>query len=320
MSNIDQLLPSSLALDGRAVRVFLTVLETESVTRAANKLGVTQSAVSHTLEKLREILHDPLFVKSGRGIIPTSHALSLAAPARRLLDDMQSLARGTDFDPQKAELSIIFAANDYQGNLLLPGFYVQAAPKLKNLRMQIITSGWPTSELLREQRCDMILTPRPPEGSDILQKRIMGDRYACFFDGNVRTAPKTMDEYLAAQHILTVYDGVRKLDFDMFLESENIHRDIQLIVPNFAAVPPFLRGSDIVASMPGLLHAEIMEGFAVAPLPFEPPVLPMFMVWHKRHQEDPMHRWMRNELEASTKALLGRIRNKMIGASLEDRL
>ena len=174
--------------------------------------------------------------------------------------------------------------------------------------MQVISAGWPAAEPLREQRCDMILTPRPPEATDILQKRIMVDRYACFFDASHRSAPATPAEFAESQHIVIVFEGTRKLDFDLYLESQGIDRNVSLVLPNFAAVPPFLRGTDLIACMPGLLRAEIMREFGVAPLPFEVPDLPMFMAWHKRHQEDPMHRWLRNELEASTKEFLARTR------------
>src|SRR5205814_5676528 len=81
-----------LALDGHALELFLAVLEEGSVTAAATRLGLTQSAVSHALNKLRRIVGDPLFAKSGRGIVATAHALTLAAKARALIDEMRSFA------------------------------------------------------------------------------------------------------------------------------------------------------------------------------------------------------------------------------------
>ena len=91
MSNFDH-----LELDGHALRLFLAVLEEGSVTAAAERLGVTQSAVSHNLTKLRRIMRDPLFTKSGRGIVATAHAQNLAEQARFLLDQMQAFASGAD--------------------------------------------------------------------------------------------------------------------------------------------------------------------------------------------------------------------------------
>src|SRR3974390_1336028 len=93
MSNIDY-----SDLDGRALRLFLAVLETGSVTAAAAELGLTQSAVSHALQKLRAIARDPLFVKSGRGIVATAHAEALAVEARALLASMREFSRGARFE------------------------------------------------------------------------------------------------------------------------------------------------------------------------------------------------------------------------------
>lgn len=87
-------------LDGRLLQLLLAVLETGSVTAAAQRLGVTQSAVSHLLDKLRAITGDRLFVRQGRGIAPTAHALALQDPARELLRQMQQFGRGPALTPR----------------------------------------------------------------------------------------------------------------------------------------------------------------------------------------------------------------------------
>ncbi|MBL8492512.1 MAG: LysR family transcriptional regulator, partial [Rhodocyclaceae bacterium] len=88
-----------LSLDGKILRLFLAVLEEGSVTAAAQRLGLTQSAVSHGLERLRAVAGDPLFVKSGRGIVATAHAELLAEQARQLLDGMKAFSSGASFAP-----------------------------------------------------------------------------------------------------------------------------------------------------------------------------------------------------------------------------
>ena len=93
------------------------------MTAAATRLGLTQSAVSHALNKLRRIAGDPLFAKSGRGIVATAHAQALAAKARALIDEMRSFAGGVTFEPASAQLSLTIAANDFQRDLLLPRFF-----------------------------------------------------------------------------------------------------------------------------------------------------------------------------------------------------
>ncbi len=297
-----------LALDGRGLQVFLAVMETGSVTGASAELGVTQSAVSHTLDRLRAILRDPLFVKSGRGVVATAHAQSLADPARRLLDDMQALARGSRFEPAETGIRLAVAANDFQRDLLLPKFRERVAAKLKHLSIEVIPSEAPTAEMLRERHADLIITPRPPEGVDILQKRLLTDKIACFFDQKSRKAPKSLKEYLAAKHVEVIYEGGRKTLFDQEIERVAGSREMCVSVPNFSGVAAFLEGSDLLASLPSLMRTGIMRGFGVAPVPCKISALPMYMVWHRRDLEDPASRWLRDELEATTRDVMARIK------------
>ncbi|MBV5335636.1 LysR family transcriptional regulator, partial [bacterium] len=109
-----------LSLSGRNLKAFLAVIEEGSVGGAAQRLGVTQSAVSHTLDRLREMLGDPLFVRSGRNIVPTAHALAAAEQARAVLDGMRALAGAGPFSAAGATMRLTVAANDLQRDVLLP--------------------------------------------------------------------------------------------------------------------------------------------------------------------------------------------------------
>lgn len=290
-----------LELDGHALTLFLAVLEEGSVTSAATRLGLTQSAVSHGLQKLRRIVGHPLFTRSGRGIVATAHALALAERARLLLNDLRSFAASETFDPGSAQLSLTIAANDFQRDLLLPTFFRRVEAAVNRLNLRVIPSESPSPALLREHRCDLLITPLPPSGIDIVQKRLLRDRYVCFYDPKVRKAPTTRAAYLAARHITVVYTGNERLDFDRRLITSGINRDIAIMVTSFSGVPAFLRGSRMLASMPSLLGRDMMRDFASTDIPL--PVrgralaeLPMYMVWHQRFQNDPAHRWLRDQL------------------------
>jgi DNA-binding transcriptional LysR family regulator len=286
-----------LDIDGRMLRTFLAVLETGSVTAAADRLGLTQSAVSHALERLREVLGDALFVKSGRGIAATARAEALAAPARRLLEDLERLGRPPQFAPERTELALTVAANDFQRDLLLPALQRRLTARLKSLRLIVIPSRAPTAEMLREGRCDLIVTPRPPEASDILQKRLLTDRFVCFFDPRERAAPATLADYLAARHVTVAYEDGRRLEFDELLEARGLSRTVGVAVPNFSGIGAFLRGTDMLASVPSLLRVGPLGGFGIAPLPVSVPDLSMYAVWHRRRHDDPEHAWLRAQLE-----------------------
>ena len=293
MSEID---PSSL--DGRMLQVFLAVVEERSVTRAAQRLGVTQSAVSHMIERLRELCGDPLFVKSGRGITPTARAEALAEPARVLLEEMGRFLAGPALEPANLKTVFSVAANDLQRDLLLPPLLSRLRARAPGLTLRVLPSGVPSADWLREGQCQLILSPRPPDAADVLQKRLFEDRYRVFYDPACRAAPRGLEEYLQAEHVTVAYEAGRPLELDRWLAQTGVQRRFAAYVPGFAGVAPFVRGTARLATVPSLLRADLMRGLESCEVPVATPRLPMYMIWHLRHRHDPLHVWVRSELEA----------------------
>lgn len=293
-------------LDGKLLQVLVAVIEEQSITRAAQRLDVTQSAVSHLLDKLRAIVGDPLFVRSGRGIVATARAEALAVQARLLLDDMRRFTTSALFDAATVSACVTIAANDLQRDLLLPPLLARLRATAPGLTMRVIPSGAPRAELLRDAACDLIVTPRPPDATDLMQKRLFEDRYCVFFDASRREAPRTLGDYLAAGHVTVLYEPRRALDIDQHLVEEGVQRRFVVEVPGFAGIGPFLRGTELLATLPSLLQGGLLNGFATAPVPVPCPPMPMYLVWHLRHHNDPLHRWLRSELEAVARSITPR--------------
>jgi DNA-binding transcriptional LysR family regulator len=124
------------------------------------------------------------------------------------------------------------------------------------------------------------------------------------FDASQRDAPRTQEEYLAADHVTVVYEPRRALDLDQYLLAQGILRRFTVMVPGFAGLPPFLRGSQLLATAPQRLRSQLMQGLANAPVPVPCPTMPMYMIWHMRHQLNASHRWLRTELEAVSYSIL----------------
>ena len=298
MSNFDW-----LDLDARLLRLLVAVVDTGSITAAAQRLGVTQSAVSHLLDKLRGITGDALFTKSGRGIVATARALTLAERARELLGDLERFAQSEDFDPAHWQTTFTIAANDFQRDALLPALMQRLRQKAPGVVLRVIASDVPTPEMLRQQQCQLIISPRPPEGTDIVQKRLFEDRYRVFYDAEVRSAPPTRQAYLDAEHVTVLYAPQRPLDLDRHWQAQGIERRFRVMVPGFAGLPSFIRGTPLLATVPGLLSQHLMRGLAHAEVPLPCPAMPMYMIWHLRHQQDAAHRWLRSQLEAVAQPL-----------------
>lgn len=292
-----------LDINGHLLRFLIHLTEEESLTRAAENLGVTQSAASHMLARLRAIVGDPVVVKSGRGVVPTVHARELAEKAKVLLDELRSLAFAADFRPEQQEGRITIAADDLQRDLLLPALLKQLKQEAPKLTLRVIPSEIPTLEMFRSNQCVLAISPRPPEGSEIMQKRLFTDRYLVFYDGSQRAAPATLEEFSAAEHVTVSYTTSQHLEVDRYLEEQGILRRFGVEVSSFASIPAFIHGSDRLATLPSLLRLDLMQGLHYCELPLPSPSLPIYMIWHARYQHDPAHIWLRQHLDALTEEL-----------------
>jgi DNA-binding transcriptional LysR family regulator len=291
-------------LDAGLLQMLVAVLDSGSITAAAERLGVTQSAVSHLLNKLRRITGDALFVKSGRGIVATARAEVLGVEARELLRELQRFARSGSFEPSRWDTTFTIAANDYQRDLLLPLLVARLRERAPKVVLRIVPSGVPSVETLRVDACQLIISPRPPDGTDVMQKRLFEDRHRVFYDASRRAAPSSRAEYLAAEHATIVYEPRRSLDLDQHLAAAGFERRFRVTVPSFGALPAFIRGTPLIATAPGLLARRTMTGLSHCRPPVPCPNMSMYMIWHARYQQDPAHTWMREQLLACVPAAL----------------
>ena len=293
MSSIDP-----LDIDGRLLALLVAVVEEQSITRAADRLGVTQSAVSHGLERLRALAGEPLVVRSGRGVAVTARATALAERARVLLSGLQSLAAGGGFDAAGFEGCVTIAANPLQRDLLLPRLLQRLRRDAPRATLRVLPSDVPSAQMLRDAQCQLVISPRPPDAGDVVHKRLFEDRYVVFHDAACRAAPASRAEYEAAEHVVVMHAPQRSLAVDLWLDAQGPARRIAVQVADFAGVRAFIAGSDRIATLPSLLRMGALAGLAHAAPPFECEPMPMYVLWHQRHQDDPMHRWLRSALES----------------------
>ncbi len=292
------------SLDGRSLKTLLTILEEESISAAAVRLGVTQSAVSHTLEKLRLILGDPLFVRVGRGIAPTEQARSLREPVQQVLDGMKALTDQRPFDPRLDNLEYTIAANDFQRDLIFPGLLRQLRAEQVAARFHFVPSGIPAAELLRQARCQLIVTPLPPEGTDIYQTRLFEDKVVCFYDAGTREPPRGAEDFAGADYI-EVHFGDDESATPPLSHALGLGEIRPLVtVPNFTALTAFIHGSDLITLQLSLMQRAGLRGLATCPVPGPAKRLTMYMAWHKRDHADPAQRWLRGRVKQFTEQLL----------------
>jgi DNA-binding transcriptional LysR family regulator len=130
------------------------------------------------------------------------------------------------------------------------------------------------------------------------------DDYRVFYDPHIRAAPATRADYLAARHVTVVYEPRRALDLDQWLADKGISRQFEVTVPGYAGVAPFVTGTDLLATAPSLLGRHMLRDLASTQVPIDCPKLPMYLVWHMRHQHNLAHGWLRKQIEDVAQAVL----------------
>lgn len=285
------------SLEARQLKLFLSLIETGSLTDTAEALGIGQSAVSHALKKLRIELEDPLFVRSGRGIKATPHALSIVDRVHEVLLMMGTLAVKAVFDPASANGEIVIGANEYQRDLLLPGLFGIFRVQAPGLRLRVISNPYEPLDLIREGDVDLVLTPTPPDKSDIHTLRLNDDRQAIFYDASRRKAPRTKEDFLRADYVVpeVIYDT--QTGYIRRLFSPVKGRDIRpkIVLNTFAGVPKFLRGSDLLSPLPEKLP--FMSAFSSCHVPGTYHPLSIHLCWHERNHQSPLHQWLIQQLQ-----------------------
>jgi len=280
-------------LDGRALALLIAIFEEGSVTKAAPRLGLSPSAVSHAVERLRPVLGDALFVREGRGVTPTAHMTEIVDQLREVLVGLERLGKRTGFDPSSVDGEFVIAANDYQRDLLLPEALSIIRQEMPGLDLRVIFSGFENVDLLRKRRCDLMLTPDPPDGTEFMQQSILEDGYACFFDPAATKPPSDLKDYMARPHAKIVFTDDEESRLDQALLHLHGRRRVALKVTSFAAIASLLPGTDIIATLPSRLHQTTLQHLASSPCPAPIPSLSLHLVWHRRDHERPLNRHLR---------------------------
>jgi DNA-binding transcriptional LysR family regulator len=291
--------------DLRLLLVLDAVLAEGSVTRAAVRLGVTQSAVSHSLRSLRTRLGDPLFVRAGNNLEPTPLAASLRPDLRLGLDALERLLRHqASFDPATSTRSFSLATPDHPQFTMLPelvGAIRQTAPGV-NLRIRAIGPGLP-DELARGQ-LDLVLAGAEVEHTleldrAVMRMRVIHEPFRCLLRHGhpCLTWPFSLGTYVALPHVLVSTAGGETGIVDNVLAGMGLQRRIAVTVPSFPAAAYIAASSDLVATLPrGVAERAARLGLEVRPPPLDLPWSSAYLWWHPRFQNDPGHMWWRQTL------------------------
>ena len=281
--------------------VTLDVLLAEgSVARAAQRLRLSQSAMSRSLARLRETTGDPLLVRAGRGLVPTPRALELRERVSRLVQDAAAVLRPAEKLDLK-QLVRTFTLRTREGFVenFGPGLISRVGEEAPGVRLRFVQKPDKDSASLRDGTVDLETgVVGDTTGPEVRTQALFRDR----FIGVVRMGHPlcqgkiTPARYAAAKHIGVSRRGLapnKKWPIDEALEPLGLEREIVTIVGGFSTAIALARASDFVASVPERHTGRLRAGMHSFPLPVETPGFTVSLLWHPRLHADLAHRWLR---------------------------
>jgi DNA-binding transcriptional LysR family regulator len=312
------------ALDFRLLRVFSTVMQERSLTRAATRLGISQPAVSQSLGRLRTALDDTLFLRSGARLIPTARAERIAGPVAEILATWErGLRASDDFDPATAEREFACMITDLGAILMLPRLLAHlraVAPGIR-LRAMALESG-DIAAGLESGRVDLAIGPFPRMPDGVYQQRLFDDDYVCLVRARhpLLRRPLDAETYRHAEHLVVSTAGSAHA-FSPLVEATIAAlvpaNRIRLRAHSFSAAAFLIRDSDMLLTLPrrsGHVVAAPL-GLKVLEVPLPLRRLEIHQYWHERQHRDPGHAWLR----AQVAALFGERRERAASQATEPR-
>jgi len=305
--NIDSL----TRIDLNLLVILQVLLEEESVTRAASRLHLSQSALSKSLMRLRDTLDDPLFLRTAHGLKPTAHALQLKSQLPTLLQSLYQISLPPNFDPETSQRPFTFAMLESAYETLLPHYIGPILEQAPQLKLDIYGWGEKSLQDLQQGKIDFGFTARElhptadfrlnnlPEG--IAHTRIYEDNQVCLVRCGHPILAKAavggwdLADYLGASHVQVRCEGNDWWLLDYQLAQSNQHRHICATLPDFYGAASVCAHSDLIFTLPSSFvpQAQKLHDLVQLPLPFDFSEIAYVLLWHDRNTDEPGHKWVR---------------------------
>ncbi|MEX3920569.1 LysR family transcriptional regulator [Paraburkholderia sp. BR10872] len=289
-------------LDLNLIPYLVAMEETRNVSRAAERLGVSQPRVSTALGKLREFFGDPLFVRTSRGMEPTPRALALIPAARDALVHIEKgMLQAQDFDPVTSTHTFSIALSDVGEIVFLPRLLQVFSERAPNANLRSVSL--PPNQVergLESGDIDLAVGYFPDlGGNNFFQQRLFTHRFICMMRSGHPLAGKamTIEQFLAMGHAVVRAEGRSQEVLEQYLEKRRMRRRAVLETPHFMSLPFILTRSDLIATVPHAIGFAYVSEHASITL-VEPPLqLPRFDLkqhWHRKYHNAPRGEWLRS--------------------------
>jgi DNA-binding transcriptional LysR family regulator len=279
--------------------IFVALMEERSVTRAAQRLGITQPALSNALARLRVTMRDPLFIRERYGVRPTQMAEELApviAAALARLDD--AVLGQQDFDPAQAQRLFTIAPNSYVEFVLAPAIVMRLRERAPGIKLRLMPFGNDLTETgVMSGDTAMVLGRIVDPPDNLVVQHLMDEGLACVVRADHPEIGEAIsrEQYERLKHVNVLPPGRMRTGLFQALDQRGLRREVAVSVTHFLAVPEMVAATDYCATLPKLIcrHLTHDPRLKVLPAPVDLGTFPVQMGWHVRYRQDPAHRWLR---------------------------
>jgi DNA-binding transcriptional LysR family regulator len=277
------------------------LLHTGSVTRAAERIRLSQPAMSRALERLRDLFADPLLVRQGRVMSPTPRADQLSEPVALLLSQIRDLVRAPRlFDPLQADREFRLMSSDYAQVVILGSVVEKLRVEAPRVVLTLLELQPDPVSALASGSAELLFGPPDLCPSWCESKSVLSDQWVCVCRKDL-TPPRTLRRYLDLEHISVGIETRSGSAVDAWLQGNQRSRTIRAHVPDFAGALFVAAQSSLVATVPrpvGLAGARLLQ-LSLAKTPFPVQGGAVAMIWPRRLSAEPAHLWLRQTVEAT---------------------
>jgi DNA-binding transcriptional LysR family regulator len=284
--------------------VFDAIMQAKTLTRAGQRLGMSQPAVSHALARLRHMLKDDLFVRAPEGMIPTPRAERMSGPVRAALQELQVTLESDEFDASQASRSFTIAANNYAARAVIPGLARRMALLAPSVVLEVRPIGMlHMLDQLDSGEVELALSTLTDGGDRFKCVGLLDDEYVAILSNDHRVAAETdlpIETFAALPQITITSSGDDTHFIDDALAERGLARLVSAKVPLHSLIL-MLIGSKALAVVPRRVAVDLVAicPLAMRPLPFPSPRVALSMIWHRRFDNDPAHRWLRGPVRSA---------------------
>ncbi len=282
--------------------IFEAIYVTRSVTLAGDRIGMTQSATSNALKRLRERFGDPLFVRTSEGMAPTPLAERLVAPIEAgLAQFSRAFDQGCQFAPRTSDRVFRIAINDIGQMVMMPRLLSAAQQLAPNVRFETVDCSMPDarSSMIHGQ-LDLAVGSWKGMGQTFYQQRLFDETFVVLMSSSNPLARREMnfEDYMNANHVAYRPNGETETELQQTLSRASVtgRRNVVFSAAHSLGLSAIVASSDLLLTSPSMLVRSLMEGrpgLEVRPLPFGLSPLVIRQQWHERIHLDPGNRWLR---------------------------